>query len=128
MAHKAAPHVLTISTYSSDGWTVVEVTGELDAQTCGQLRAALQEATDAIVADPSAARDTAGVVLDLSRVPFLDSSALGVLVAVGKRLSARDARLQVVSDRSIVRRIFSVTALDTLFPVLPTLDEALHAA
>jgi anti-anti-sigma factor len=95
--------------------TVVSARGELDAFTAPELSAALEEA----------GADSA-VVVDLARVSFMDSTALGLLVRGVKGLGAGDSRVRVVLPEASARRIFEITTLDRVLPVSPSRDEALR--
>ncbi len=67
------------------------------------------------------------MVLDLSRVTFIDSMALGVLLAALKRLRPRGGELRLVVPDNDLRRIFEITLLDQAFTLNPTRQEALAA-
>lgn len=94
---------------------VISVEGDLDLATAPRLKwmllDSLQEGRDRIV-------------LDLTLTCFMDSTALGVLVVVNRRLAA-DARLGVACDRSAVLRIFELSGMDGAFAIFPTVEEAL---
>lgn len=64
------------------------------------------------------------VVLDLSRVEFIDSSGLGAIVAAMKHMGA-DRKLALAGLTPTVQRVFQLTRMDTVFSVFPTLDGAL---
>ena len=64
------------------------------------------------------------VVLDLSRVEFIDSSGLGAIVAAMKQMGA-DRRLALAGLTPTVERVFKLTRMDTVFNVFPTLESAL---
>ena len=66
------------------------------------------------------------VVVNLSEVSFLDSSALNVLVHCRRRLDERNVVLRVVgpADR-FVRRVFEITHLSESLGVVGSLEEAL---
>ena len=70
---------LSLSTRTVDDNTVLEVGGEVDVYTAPRLRERLVELVE------GGARK---VIVDLSRVEFLDSTGLGVLVGALKRLRA----------------------------------------
>lgn len=58
------------------------------------------------------------VILDLSRVGFVDSSGLGAIVAVMKSL-APARRLDLAALTPTVARVFRLTRMDTIFRILP---------
>lgn len=58
------------------------------------------------------------VVLDLSRVAFVDSSGLGAIVAVMKFL-APDRRLDLAALTPNVAKVFRLTRMDSVFRILP---------
>jgi anti-sigma B factor antagonist len=63
------------------------------------------------------------VILDLTEVSFMDSTGLGVLVGLLKKLGA-DGSLVVCGAQPPVRRLFELTRLDTLFRLTPSLEAA----
>ncbi|WP_295312496.1 STAS domain-containing protein [Roseobacter sp.] len=65
------------------------------------------------------------VVLDLSRVEFIDSSGLGAIVAAMKHMGA-DRKLALAGLTPKVERVFQLTRMDSVFSVFPTLDGALE--
>ncbi len=68
------------------------------------------------------------VIVDLTEVTFIDSTALGVLVSGAKRVRPRNGTLDIVcSDENIIR-IFEITGLDRIFGIYPSRSEALQAS
>ena len=59
------------------------------------------------------------IVVDLSRVTFMDSTALGTLVAAAKKVTARGGTLSVVGASDRIASLFHVTKLDTVVPLCP---------
>jgi anti-sigma B factor antagonist len=105
-------HRVHVETESSA--TVVSGEGELDAYAAPDLTAAFGE--------------TSGhrrVVVDLERVSFLDSTALGLVVRAVRELGERGGEVRVVLPRSAARRIFEITTLDGVLPVSPSRSQAL---
>jgi anti-sigma B factor antagonist len=96
------------------GATVLFLAGELDLYNADELRAALGQA---IAAAPSR------VVVDLSAVEFLDSTALGVLIEARGQLGPGGLRL--AAPKLETRRALQVSGLDRHLPVHDTLDDAL---
>ena len=93
------------------GRPVISVTGEIDVATAPQLREYLHRVI---------ARGQATVVLDLLGVTFLDSTALGVLVGALKRCRELGGELHVVVSDARIRKIFEITGLNTIFPIVST--------
>jgi anti-sigma B factor antagonist len=63
------------------------------------------------------------LTLDLSEVRYLTSTALGMLVALHKRLRARRGHLALVNVTDIVFEVFAVTRLDQILDIRRRLDE-----
>jgi anti-sigma B factor antagonist len=111
---------LTVRSRVLDGWTVLSIEGEVDLYSAPVVRDAALAAMDSGVDH---------LVLDLTAVPFMDSSGLGVIVACLKRLREMDGDLAVVSPSSSPStKLFSLTGLDHAIATHATLDQALAAA
>ncbi|HYM53872.1 MAG TPA: STAS domain-containing protein [Solirubrobacteraceae bacterium] len=116
MSTNGSPIAFAISQRQLDARTgVLAVEGELDLSTAPSLKWALADLIDA---------GNGHVVVDLSLVTFIDSTALGVLVGANRGLGA-GRRLAVVCTHAAVLRIFELTGLDGTFHIFPTLDRAL---
>ena len=87
---------------------IVAVRGELDLYTAPDLRSLLLGA----IQDGRTA-----VVLDLRETTFLDSTALGVIIAAMKALRIRSGRLVLVNDRTSITKTLAITGLDHLLAV-----------
>jgi len=70
--------------------------------------------------------DTAKLVLDMRAVEFVDSTGLGAIVSLMKRLPP-DGVLVIAAPRHPVRRLLQITGLDRLFRQFDTTEEALAA-
>ncbi len=72
-------------------------------------------------------RNSSGpVVLDLSRVVFLDSSGLGAVVAA-RKLLGESGRLELAELSPAVDKVMCLTRMNTVFPIHETLSDALAA-
>jgi anti-sigma B factor antagonist len=91
------------------------VEGELDLASAPSLKWALTDMLDA---------GNDQVVVDLSNVTFIDSTALGVLVGIRKNLRP-GARLAIACTHPDVLNIFELTGLDATFDLFSTFDDAL---
>ena len=109
---------LSLSTHTVGDHTVLEVGGEVDVYTAPRLRERLIELVE------GGARH---VVVDLSRVEFLDSTGLGVLVGALKRLRAVNGALGLVCGHERLLKIFRITGLGKVFAIHATQSEATAA-
>jgi len=66
------------------------------------------------------------VILDMSRVDFLDSSGLGAVVAIMKLL-APATQLELAGLTPIVAKVFRLTRMDQVFAIHSSAEEALAA-
>jgi anti-sigma B factor antagonist len=86
------------------------VVGELDIGSADALREVLDEAESA---GPEILR------VDASEVAFLDSTALGVILASAQRMAARGGRLELVCLSPAMRRILDLTMISRTVHLLP---------
>lgn len=70
---------------------------------------------------------SARVVLDLSRVAFVDSSGLGAVVAVHKAL-APDRKLELAGLTATVQKVFRLTRMEQVFTIHDQLPQNLRHA
>ena len=99
--------------------SVTVIDDRIDAATAIQFKERMRDATK---------NGPARVVLDLSRVQFLDSSGLGAIVAV-KKLLAPDRVLELSGLTPTVEKVFRLTRMDSIFTIHPSLEVAVsHAA
>ena len=99
-----------------DGTQLVSIYGDVDLKTARSFRAALDEA---------AQEGKQRLVVDMSEVPFMDSSGLAALIGAQKAFKDQTRLVVVCPDN--LRRIFEVTRLDSIVSVVSTLPEALVA-
>jgi anti-sigma B factor antagonist len=107
---------LEVTVEAQGASTIAHVRGEIDAYTAPALREVLHELADTGHSD---------VVVHLREVPFVDSSALGVLIGSLKRQRAAGGTLRLAALEERVLRVFRLTGLDTVFEIHPDIDAAL---
>ncbi|GAA0502036.1 STAS domain-containing protein [Deinococcus depolymerans] len=88
----------------------LNLAGRLDAQNAADLRAALARHAAATPGDLS---------VDLSGVPFMDSSALAALVGALKDRRREGRTLRLSGASPAVRELLSLTMLDRAFALPP---------
>jgi anti-sigma B factor antagonist len=95
--------ILEIETEVADGLVRVALRGELDLSTVNKVEEELQ----ALEADGAPL-----IVLDLSRLSFLDSTGLRCLVTADQRAREAGRRLVLVRGPDAVQRVFTITRLE----------------
>ena len=100
--------------------TILKIDGTL---ALGDATRALQERFEKL-----ATERTGAVVLDLSGLEHLDSTAIGVFVGGLKKFEAQGRRFYLVNPRERVAAVFRITHLDSVFRVFPNAEAALAVA
>lgn len=115
--HARHPHLGWFQVAQLTGCAVVSTGGELDADATADLDQALQVA----------ASGSRNVVVDMSRVVFADSAAMGVLLAARTRAIQAGGSVVLVRPPELARRLLANTLLQKAFPVHDTLGQAIDA-
>ena len=76
-------------------------------------------------ADRLIAHKPAIAVLDLSELTFLSSAGIGALLQLHKRLKDAGSELRLAAPQQSVASMLELTRLDKIFPVFPSVDNAL---
>ena len=100
------------------GVRVVELEGELDADTL----APLQEALSALLA-----WGACSIVLELSQLSFMDSTGMAVLFLIRNQLRGLGGRLALAAPGPDLERLLVRTGASRILPTFATLPEALEA-
>ena len=99
--------------------------GALTAMIAGEVEFSRVEDLRAAILDRLASAELA-LILDLSAVTFLDSSAIQLLFDLQRTLGQRRQRTVVVLQAGAsVRRTLGITDPDHLLPITATLEQAL---
>jgi anti-sigma B factor antagonist len=96
---------------------VIRLGGELDLYNAAEVRSALADACG---------RFPERIVVDLSEVEFIDSTALGVLIETRTKLVNRDGFMLAAPGLETLRAL-QISGLDKLFIVHDTVPDALGA-
>ncbi|MFW5416156.1 STAS domain-containing protein [Nocardiopsis sp. CNT-189] len=110
---------LRITSRAHDDGLVLVLDGEIDMATEKRFHQAAREAVES--------RPHGRVVLDCTRLDFIDSSGLRVLIQAHKLAKEHYATVLLAAANERVAQILHVTAIDTRIPVLPDVPSALAA-
>jgi anti-sigma B factor antagonist len=99
-----------------NGVTVVQVDGQLIVGNRHELKDLIQSAVD---------RGDRRLLIDFSRTGYIDSSGLGALVSISRRVREAGGELRLAGLNDDLRSLFELTKLDTLFAIAETPEQAL---
>jgi anti-sigma B factor antagonist len=103
-------------TKDSSGVLVVQVDGQLIVGNRHELKDLIQSALD---------KGERRLLIDFSRTGYIDSSGLGALVSISKRVREAGGELRLSGLNDDLRSLFELTKLDTLFAITETPEQAL---
>src|ERR671935_3256777 len=98
------------------GVSVMQVEGQLIVGNRQELKGLVQSALD---------RGERRLLIDFSRTGYIDSSGLGALVSISKRVREMGGELRLAGLNDDLRSLFELTKLDTLFTITETPEQAL---
>ncbi len=111
-----APQFSVTYEEAEGGTAVLSLTGEIDIYSAPTFKEALIGGVDA-----GAQR----IVVDLTLVSFIDSTALGVLVSGAKRIHLRNGKIDIICPDESIVRVFEITGLNQTFSIYPSKEAAL---
>jgi len=90
--------------------------GDLDLHTVNGIRAQVDAALENT--------GTRTLLMDLSRVPFMDSSGLGFILGRYRSLREKGGRVILVAPRAQVRRVLALAGVDGIMEICASKAEA----
>jgi anti-sigma B factor antagonist len=103
-------------TKGPNGVVVVQVEGQLIVGNRHELKDLVQAALE---------RGERRLLIDFSSTGYIDSSGLGALVSISKRIREVGGELRLSGLNDDLRSLFELTKLDTLFAITETPEQAL---
>ena len=107
---------MKLDTTTIDTVTVVEMEGNLDTNTSVDA----QDHIDALM-DEGATK----LLADFTKVDFVSSAGLRILLATGKRLGSTAGGLRICGLNETVAEIFEISGFSTILNVFPSETDAL---
>ena len=116
MADKGAVDVVPSVRREGDA-VVAALKGEIDLHNSPQVRAALLKCLDE--------NKPKKLVLNLGGVPYMDSSAIAVLVEALQRMRKTGGKIFLTNLQPRVKGLLEIARLDSIFGIVPSEAEAL---
>ena len=83
----------------------IGVSGELDVSTADEFKEYLHKLID---------EEIRNIRLNLETLDYIDSTGLGVIIGILKRIKVEDKEIYIKSPKDNVKKIFSITGLETI--------------
>ncbi len=108
---------MTFETAEQAGVIIIHLHGELTGEALGAF---VQHVTN-LLSGPQRR-----IILELSDVPFMNSTALGQLVRVVAQANVQEGRVVLARPSAFVEGVLITTRLDRFFETFPSAGEALR--
>ena len=108
---------MNVTTLSEPSVTRVELEGSIDGKTAPQIREELS----------AAVQQVRKLIIDMSRVDYLSSAGLRLLLLLYREVTSRKGQLVLVGVSPEIRTVMSHTGFLNFFTLADSQQEALHA-
>lgn len=105
-------------TGTKNGIKIVDIEGEIDVYTSMELKKELNGMID---------NGSKKIIINLEKVNYMDSSGLGILVAILKRLKQEDGIMKLTKMNIGIKKIFEITKLTKFFEIYEDDEAALKS-
>jgi anti-sigma B factor antagonist len=105
-----------IATSSDAGIRVIAVDGQLIVGNRQELKDMVEQSLDG---------GDRKFIIDFATTGYIDSSGLGALVSISKKIREQGGELRLAELNEDLRSLFELTKLDTLFAIADSRGEAL---
>ncbi|GAA0747812.1 anti-sigma F factor antagonist [Clostridium oceanicum] len=95
---------------------IAKISGELDHHTSQEVRNLIDDRLDREKINK--------LILDFSKVTFMDSSGIGVVIGRYKKLSTREGAVCITNVQQAVKRVFELSGMFKIIKLYDSVDEA----
>ncbi|MFZ2088830.1 MAG: STAS domain-containing protein [Desulfobaccales bacterium] len=95
---------------------VVEVKGRIDAVTSPKLEEELQGWID---------QGEKALIMDLGGVEYISSAGLRTVLILARKLNGSGREIRFCGLKGMVQEVFTISGFNSLFPIFPSVTEAL---
>jgi len=107
---------MAVKTEAKNGLMVCRVDGEIDIACSPELKK---------IFDKLISQKTPKIVIELSKVTYVDSSGLATLVGILKNMRSYGGKMRLSGLTPKVKSLFEITKLDKLFEIMASEEEAI---
>lgn len=98
-----------------DNYVVINIEGEVDTYTSPKVKSDILKEIE----------EYKNIIISMEKVKFIDSTGLGVLIGVLKKVKEKEGKMIIVSPNSYINQIFEITGLFKVFKIVNSLNEAI---
>ncbi|MDO8525863.1 MAG: STAS domain-containing protein [Candidatus Omnitrophota bacterium] len=107
---------MVMKTETKNGSIVCRVEGDIDINYSPELKK---------IFDKLISQKTPRIVIELSKVAYVDSSGLATLVGILKNMRSYGGKMRLSGMSPKIRSLFEITKLDKLFEIMASEEEAI---
>ena len=93
---------------AKNGDVIIKLSGEMDALGCSKIRPNLQQITE---------QQHSHTVVDINEINFIDSSGIGAIVFLYKRLKQQGRSMEIVGVQGQPRELITLLNIDSAISV-----------
>lgn len=90
-----------------DLWKV-SISGEMDINSYSEVKEELNSMVE---------KDAVDIEIDCANLSYIDSTGIGVLIGILKKLKKYDKKIFIINTKENIRRLFNITGLDKIFDI-----------
>ena len=96
---------------------VLQVEGDVDLYNVGELKSAIFKKVE---------DEVESLIIDMSGVPYMDSSGVGALVAGQKRMRSNGGKFAILNVQQDVLSILQLASLDKFFTIYESQEDLMN--
>lgn len=107
---------LEIKQSQEKGFSVLQVSGEIDVFSAPDFKASVEKAL----------KQGQTIAIDLQNVTYMDSTGLSVLIFALKRTKSKEGECYLVSPHPNIRKLLKITGLEKAFCIKENVQQVDH--
>jgi stage II sporulation protein AA (anti-sigma F factor antagonist) len=109
---------LLLKLESKNNYLIARLEGELDHHSSESTR----EKIDKYISEKNLNK----IILDLSKLTFMDSSGIGLVMGRYKKVTEKRGKMMIVGDNRNIERILNMSGLLKIIELYPTIEQAVE--
>lgn len=102
---------------TSENIVIITIEGSIDSKSSGGLQSLIMDKV----------AETNNVLLDFSKVDFISSAGLRVLLMIYRQIKSKNGKVVLVGVLEEIRDVMSMTGFINFFEITDTIDDALNS-